>query len=61
VDEILKAVNVDSDADRSIYSVFCSLDTDGDVRINLAEPTSAIQQDMDAGYRAYAGAASATG
>jgi Ca2+-binding EF-hand superfamily protein len=61
MDEILKAVNVDSDEDGSISSVFSSLDADGDGQINLAELSSAVQKDMDAGYRAYAGAASLTG
>ena len=61
MDEILKAVILDSDEDRSISSVFSSLDTDGDGQVRLAELTSAIQQDMDAGYRAYAAAASVTG
>ena len=61
MDEILKAVNVDSDEDGSISSVFSSLDADGDGQINLAELSSAMQKDVDAGYRAYAGAASLTG
>jgi len=61
MDEILKAVNVDSDEDGNISSAFSSLDADGDGHINLAELTPAIQQDMDASYRAYAGAASLTG
>lgn len=61
MDEILKAVNVDSDTDGSIASVFSSLDSDGDGQINLSELTSAIQQNMDAGYRAYAESASLTG
>ncbi len=61
MDEILKAVNVDSDEDGSISSVFSSLDADGDGQINLAALSSAVQKDMDAGYRAYAGAASPTG
>ena len=61
MDEILKAVNVDSDEDGSISSVFSSLDADGDGQVNLAELSSAVQKDVDTGYRAYAGAASLTG
>ena len=61
MDEILKAVNVDSDTDGSIASAFSSLDTDGNGQINLSELTSAIQQKMDAGYRAYAETASLPG
>lgn len=61
MDEILKALEQDSDADGSIASVFSSLDSDGDEQINLTELTSAIQQNMDAGYRAYAESASLRG
>lgn len=61
MDEILKAVNVNSDDDGSISSVFSSLDSNGDGQINLAELAYAIQQNMDAGYGAYAESASLTG
>lgn len=61
MDEILKALNVSSYKDGKVSSGFSSLDTDGNGQINLAELTSAIQQNMDAGYRAYAESASLTG
>lgn len=62
MDEVLKALDMESDdEDGSVSSVFSSLDSDGDGQINLAELTSAIQQNMDAGYRAYAEQAAAQG
>lgn len=59
-DEVLKALGLDSDADGSVGSAFASLDSDGDGLISTAELSAAIQQNMDAGYRAYAQQASAT-
>jgi Ca2+-binding EF-hand superfamily protein len=61
IDEILKALGQDSDTDGIVASVFSSLDADGDGQINLAELTSAIQSNMNAGNRAYAESASLTG
>ncbi|MEQ1781152.1 MAG: EF-hand domain-containing protein [Hyphomonadaceae bacterium] len=61
MDEILRALDRDSDKDGSVSSAFSSLDSDGDGQINLAELTSAIQTNINAGYRAYAESASLTG
>lgn len=62
MDEVLKALGMESDdANGSVSSVFSSLDSDGNGQINLAELTSAIQQNMDAGYRAYAEQAATQG
>ena len=59
MDEILSAFGMETDdADGSVASALASLDSDGDGQLSLAELTSAIQQNRDAGYRAYAQQAS---
>lgn len=61
MDEILSAFGMETDdEDGSVASALASLDSDGDGQLSLAELTSAIQQNRDAGYRAYAQQASLT-
>ena len=43
--------------ENGVWAIFSSLDTDGNGSINTNELSAAIQQQMDAGYRAYAQAA----
>ena len=57
MDEILSAIGKENDQDGTLSSIFSSLDTDGNGSINTNELSAAIQQQMDAGYRAYAQAA----
>ena len=44
-----------------VASTLSTIDTDKNGKLNTDELTSAIQQNMDAGYRAYAGSAAVTG
>ncbi|MFT3723169.1 MAG: hypothetical protein QM773_06235 [Hyphomonadaceae bacterium] len=54
LDEILSALGQTDDESGGVASALGSLDSDGDGQLSLAELTAGIQQDMDAGYRAYA-------
>lgn len=54
LDEILAALEEESDEDGSIASTFDSLDTDSDGQLSATELTVALQAQMEAGYRAYA-------
>lgn len=59
MDEILSAFGMETDdEDGSVASALASLDNNGDGQLSLAELTSAIQQNREAGYRAYAAQAS---
>lgn len=61
MDEILSAFGMKTDDEEgSVASALASLDSDGDGQLSLAELTSAIQQNREAGYRAYAAQASLT-